>query len=384
MEVYLDNSATTRCSRAAAELMMEILTESYGNPSSMHRMGLSAENYMKAAAAQVARTLKCQEKEIVFTSGGTESNNLAIVGAAEANRRNGRHVVTSCIEHPSVSNAMKHLEEFGWEITYLPVNAYGEISPDALKEAVREDTVLVSLMHVNNEIGAVEPVEEAAAAVKERNSRTLFHVDAVQSYGKMRIFPGRMHIDLLSASAHKFHGPKGAGFLYVRDKTKLRPLLCGGGQQRGIRSGTENVPAIAALGLAAEAAYENLEEKTDLMYGLREYFIGEVLKIPGVSVNGRQDRGSAPHVVSVSVEGVRAEVMLHALEEKGVYVSAGSACSSNKPAVSATLKAIGVRQTLLDSTVRFSFSVDTTREELDYALSAMRELVPMLQRYTRH
>lgn len=383
MEVYLDNSATTRCSRAAAGLMAELLTEHYGNPSSMHRMGLSAENYMKEAARQVARTLKCQEKEIIFTSGGTEANNLAIIGAAEANRRNGRHVITSSIEHPSVLNAVKRLEELGYELTYLPVNKYGEISLDALAKAVRKDTVLVSLMQVNNEIGAIEPIEEAGALVREKNPSTLFHVDAVQSYGKMRIFPGRMHIDLLSVSAHKLHGPKGVGFLYVRDKTKLRPLIYGGGQQRGVRSGTENVPAIAALGLAAEAAYENLDEKTDHMYGLREYFIGELAKISGVSVNGRKDRGSAPHVVSVSVEGVRAEVMLHALEERGIYVSAGSACSSNKPAVSATLKAIGVRRDLLDSTVRFSFSVDTTQKELDYVITAMRELVPMLQRYTR-
>lgn len=384
MEAYLDNSATTPCCKEAVELMVELLTKDYGNPSSMHLKGVEAENYVKEAAKKIAKTLKCQEKEIYFTSGGTESNNLAIIGGTEANKRRGKHVITSGIEHASVAATFRFLEEQGFEVTYLPVNSDGIISTEELKEALRPDTILVSLMQVNNEIGAMEPIAEAGKLIKETNPFTLFHVDAIQSYGKMAIYPGKMNIDLLSVSGHKIHGPKGSGFLYIKDKTKIKPILNGGGQQKGMRSGTENVPAIAALGVAAELAYTNLEQKREHLYELREHFIKEVELLEGVSVNGRKDRESAPHIVSVSVEGVRAEVLLHTLENRGIYVSAGSACSSNKPAVSATLKAIGLKQSLLDSTVRFSFSVNTTKEEVDYALTAMREVIPMLQRYTRH
>ena len=239
-------------------------------------------------------------------------------------------------------------------------------------------------MHVNNEIGAVEPVAAAGTLIKQINPQTLFHVDAIQSYGKMRIYPSKMGIDLLSVSGHKIHGPKGSGFLYIKDKTKIKPLINGGGQQRGMRSGTENVPAIAGLGVAAEEIYTGFDEKIDHMYELREHFIAEAQKIPGVSINGKLTRENAPHIVSVSIEGVRAEVMLHTLEDKEIYVSAGSACSSNKPAVSRTLKSIGLKDSLLDSTIRFSLCVDTTQEEIDYALEEMNRVIPMLQKYTRH
>ena len=383
MEAYLDNSATTRCSDKAAERMMKLLLEDYGNPSSLHMKGVIAEKYINEAKKQIAKTLKAQEKEIVFTSGGTESNNLAIIGSAMANRRAGMHVITSSIEHASVSNPMAYLEEQGFEVTYLPVDSKGVISMEALKNAIREDTILVSLMQVNNEIGAIQPIEEAGKIIKAANPDIIFHVDAIQAYGKMRIAPKKLNIDLLSVSGHKIHGPKGSGFLYIKDKTKIRPVIFGGGQQKGMRSGTENVPAIAGLGLAAEEIYTDFEEKIDRMYALREYFIEQVTPIAGVSVNGQSQRASAPHVVSVSIRGVRAEVMLHTLEDRGVYVSAGSACSSNKPSVSHTLKSIGLAPELLDSTIRFSFSVHTTMEELDYALEVMREVIPMLQKYTR-
>lgn len=383
MEAYLDNSATTRCSDKAAELMMKLLLEDYGNPSSLHMKGVIAEKYINEAKKQIAKTLKAQEKEIVFTSGGTESNNLAIIGSAMANRRAGMHVITSSIEHASVSNPMAYLEEQGFEVTYLPVDSKGVISMEALKNAIREDTILVSLMQVNNEIGAMQPIEEAGKIIKAANPDIIFHVDAIQAYGKMRIAPKKLNIDLLSVSGHKIHGPKGSGFLYIKDKTKIRPVIFGGGQQKGMRSGTENVPAIAGLGLAAEEIYTDFEEKIDRMYALREYFIEQVTQIEGVSVNGQSQRASAPHVVSVSICGVRAEVMLHTLEDRGIYVSAGSACSSNKPSVSHTLKSIGLAPELLDSTIRFSFSVHTTMEELDYALEVMREVIPMLQKYTR-
>ena len=383
MEAYLDNSATTRCSKAAADMVYKLLTEDYGNPSSLHMKGVEAENYINDAKKKIAKTLRVQDKEILFTSGGTESNNTAIIGAAMANKRAGRHIITSSVEHASVLSVMQFLEEQGFEITYLPVNHDGVISVEELKNAVREDTILVSLMHVNNEIGAVMPIEEAGAAIKEKNPAALFHVDAIQSYGKLEIRPKRMNIDMLSVSGHKIHGPKGSGFLFVRDKVKVHPLILGGGQERGLRSGTENVPAIAGLGQAAMEIYQSFDAKIMQMYRLRDYFIAEVEKIDGVSVNGHKDHSNAPHIVSVSVFGVRSEVLLHALEDREIYVSAGSACSSNKPAVSRTLQSIGLKRELLESTVRFSFSVHTTKEEIDYALEAMAELVPMLAKYRR-
>ena len=384
MEAYLDNSATTRCSDQAFALMQKVLLEDYGNPSSLHMKGVEAERYVKAAREKIAKTLKVTEKEIIFTSGGTESNNLAILGTAFANRRAGNRIITTAVEHASVANPMKFLEEEGFEVIYLPVDENGVISLKDLEEALSDQTILVSLMHVNNEIGAVEPVEEAAALVHEKCPKALVHVDAIQSYGKFRIYPKKSGIDLLSVSGHKIHGPKGSGFLYVKEKTKIKPIIYGGGQQNGMRSGTENVPGIAGLGEAAAEIYEDFKEKQDRLYALKERFIREVTTIPGVSVNGKTGRDSAPHIVSVSVEGVRAEVLLHSLEDKQIYVSSGSACSSNKPAVSRTLKGIGLKQNLLDSTVRFSFSVHTTEEEIDYAADVLKTLVPALQKYTRH
>ena len=383
MEAYLDNSATTRCCEEAAQLVVKLLTEDYGNPSSLHNKGVIAENYMNDARKKIAKTLKVQEKEICFRSGGTDSNNLAIIGVAEANKRSGKHVITTSIEHPSVSATMAYLEEHGYKVTYLPVDAYGVISLDDLKAAIRPDTILVSLMQVNNEIGAVEPITEAGALIKQCNPQTLFHVDAIQSYGKLEIRPKRMNIDMLSVSGHKIHGPKGSGFLYIKDKTKIKPIIYGGGQQKGMRSGTENVPAYAGLGVAAEEIYTDFDKKIAHMYELRDHFIESVQRIDGVAVNGRTDHTNAPHVVSVSVDGVRAEVMLHTLEDRQIYVSAGSACSSNKPAISSTLKSIGLKPSLLDSTIRFSFCVNTTQEEIDYAVSVMAEVIPMLRRYTR-
>lgn len=383
MEAYLDNSATTRCCDKATEMMVTLLTKDYGNPSSLHMKGVDAEKYITEAKERIAKTLKVQEKEIVFTSGGTESNNLALIGAALANQRAGKHIISTCIEHPSVSNPLIWLEENGFEVTFLKVDKYGVISLEELKEAMRPDTILVSLMQVNNEIGAVEPIEEAGKIIKEVNPNCIFHVDAIQSYGKMRIMPKKLNCDMLSVSGHKIHGPKGSGFLYIKDKTKVKPQMLGGGQQKGMRSGTENVPAIAGLGVAAEEIYTDFEEKVEHLYELKEYFIEQVTKIDGVSVNGHISKDSAPHIISVSIKGVRAEVILHTLEDRNIYVSSGSACSSNKPALSGTLKNIGLANDLLDSTIRFSFCVNTTKEEVDYALEVMKEVIPMLQKYTR-
>lgn len=384
MEVYLDNSATTRCSDGARDIMIKALQEDYGNTSSLHRKGMEAEQYIRKARTQIARTLKVQEKELIFTSGGTEADNLAIIGAARANCRAGKHLITTNIEHAAVLAAMEFLEEEGFEVTYLDVDQNGQISLGQLQDAIRPDTILVSVMYVNNEIGAVEPIEEAAKIIKARNPNTLFHVDAIQAYGKFPIYPGRIGIDLLAVSGHKIHGPKGVGFLYVKEKTKIRPLMLGGGHQRGMRSGTENVPGVAGLGVAAQEACEKLNEKREYLYQLRDTFIHGLADAEWAHINGYADRRSAPQIVSVSFDKVRSEVLLHALEDKGIYVSAGSACSSNKPAVSRTLKSIGVRKEYLDSTLRFSFSLENTREEIEYTLKALHELVPMLMKYTRH
>lgn len=384
MEAYLDNSATTRCSDTVKDLVVNMLVNDYGNASSMHMKGVEAERYVKEASSRIARTMKCSEKEIIFTSGGTESNNMALMGAAMANKRAGMHLITTSVEHPSVRNVMLWLEEQGFRITYLRVDKNGIIDLDQLREEVHDDTILVSLMMVNNEIGAVEPIEKAARIIHEKNPKTLIHVDAIQAYGKFRIIPKRLGIDMLSASGHKIHGPKGIGFLYVKEKTKIRPVVFGGGQQNGMRSGTLNTPGIAGLGLAAEEAYKDFDKKIEHLYQLREAFETGVRKIENIRVNGLPGRESAPQIVSVSFEGVRSEVLLHALEEYQIYVSAGSACSSNHPSVSSTLQSIGLPKKLQESTIRFSFSVHTQMEEIDYTLEVLSKLVPMLRRYQRH
>ena len=384
MQAYLDNSATTVCEPGVVEKVVQMMSVIYGNPSAMHNKGVEAENYIKEAKEIIAKTMKVQDKELIFTSGGTESNNLAIMGCAAANHRMGKHLLTTKIEHPSVGNVMKHMEEEGYEVTYLPVDENGIVKLNKLKEALRPDTMLVSVMHVNNEIGAVQPIEEIAKIVKENNKATLFHVDAIQGYGKYRIFPKKMGIDLLSVSGHKIHGPKGVGFLYCDSKVKIKPIIFGGGQQRDLRSGTENVPGIVGIAEAAKEIYTDFEAKIDRLYEVKAYFVEKVLELEGVKINGLTGRDSAPHVVSVSFPGVRSEVLLHSLEEREVYASAGSACSSNKPAVSATLKAINAPKEHLDSTLRFSFSVHTTKEEIDHCIEVLKGLLPMLRRYARH
>lgn len=383
-EIYLDNSATTKCFAEVAELMTKIMCEDYGNPSSMHLKGVEGEKYIRQAKEIIAKNLKVSEKEIFFTSGGTESDNLAIIGCAMANRRRGNHLITTMIEHPAVLQTMQYLESIGFRVTYLPVDEYGMIHLEDLERAITKETILVSIMHTNNEIGSLQPVFEAGVVIKRKNPNTLFHVDAVQGYGKFRILPKKMNIDLLSVSGHKIHGPKGIGFLYIGEKVKIQPVIFGGGQQKGMRSGTENVPAIAGLAKAVELIYASLDEEVEKMYQLKGYFISQVTKIEGIKINGKTGKDSAPHVVSVSVKGIRSEVLLHSLEERGIYVSAGSACASNKPQTSATLKAIGVEKELLDSTIRFSFSVFTTKEEIDYTVRVMCDIIPMLRRYTRH
>lgn len=387
MECYLDNAATTRPFSEVCELVGKVMYEDYGNPSSLHQKGFEGEQYVKQARERIAKTLKCAPKNIVFTSGGTESNNMALIGTAFANRRRGKHIITTCFEHSSVHEPLIYLEGLGYEVTYLPVDREGHVSPETLREALREDTVLVSVMLVNNEVGAVLDVTELSRTIKEYNAEIVFHVDAIQAYGKLPVLPKKMGIDLLSVSGHKIHAPKGTGFLYVADKVKIHPYIHGGGQQDGMRSGTENVPGIAGLGLAAEMMSKGQEENRERLYEKKRYFLELIGSVEGAVVNAclpPEPERTAPHIVSVSFSGVRSEVLLHALEERGVYVSSGSACSSNHPGISGTLQAIGVEQKLLESTLRFSFSVFTEKEELAYAVDCLKELVPVLARYTRH
>lgn len=379
MEAYLDNSATTKVSDGVRDIVIKTMTKDYGNPSSLHMKGIEAEKYLKEAREIIAKSLKVQDKEIIFTSGGTESNNMALIGIARAYKRSGKHIITTAIEHASVSATMKYLEEEGFEVTYLNVDKSGRVDTEELKNAIREDTILVSVMYVNNEIGAVEPIEEIGSIIKEKNPNTIFHVDAIQAFGKYKILPKKLKIDALSVSGHKIHGPKGVGFLYVADKVKIKPIIFGGGQQRGMRSGTDNVPGIAGLGQAVKEAYTDMETKVSVMTELKDYLTDRLLELEDVRVNSRKGTDGAPHIISVSFIGVRSEVMLHSLEEKGVYVSSGSACSSNKPSVSATLKSIGLNKEALDSTLRFSLSDTTTREETDYAVDMVKELLQKLR-----
>lgn len=380
MEAYFDNAATTRVADEVKELVNQVMTIDYGNPSSRHQKGVDAGQYVKQAQEIIAGTLKVEPKEIVFTSGGTESNNLALIGSALANQRRGKHIISTRIEHASVYNPLLFLQEMGYEITFLSVNEQGIVDLEELKQALRPDTILVSGMMVNNEIGAVEPVEVIGKIIKAYNPDILFHVDAIQAYGKLKISPKRCRIDMLSVSGHKIHGPKGTGFLYIRDKVKIKPIIYGGGQQKDMRSGTENVPGIAGLGMAAKLMYTNHKEKIEQIQKVKDAFLSGVTQLEGVT----EHSGEAPHIASVSFQGIeKGEVLLHALEARGVYCSSGSACSSNHPAISGTLKAIGLEEDLLQATLRFSFSVYSTVEEAEYAVQVIAEELPKRRKFVK-
>lgn len=379
MEIYLDNGATTRVLPEVKDEIVKVLMEDYGNPSAMHTKGVEAEKYLKNTRKIIADSLKVDQGEIYFTSGGTEGNNIAIIGAALANQRAGKHLITTKVEHASVSEAFYYLESIGFEVTYLPVDYAGVVSLKKLEEAIREDTILVSVMCVNNEIGTIEPVQEIAKLIKQENPNTLFHVDAVQAYGKMHLYPKRWKIDLMTISGHKIHAPKGTGAIFIRQKVKVKPLVYGGHQERGMRSGTENVPGIAGLGVAAKWIQDGLDVRSEKIRQIKEYFISSVMEIENLKNNS----GEAPHVASISFRGVRSEVLLHALEEKNIYVSAGAACSNNKKGTSNTLVAIGLTKEEKESTLRFTFSCFNTKEEVEEVVRVLKEIVPMLRRFTR-
>ncbi len=387
----MDNSATTKVYPEVAQLVNKIMLEDYGNPSSMHLKGVEAERYVTEAYKRIAKALKVSEKEIIFTSGGTESDNLALIGAANANARAGKHIITTKIEHPAILNTVKYLEGIGFEIDYLGVDEYGLVNPEELKSLLRSDTILVSVMHTNNEVGSVQPIAQLGALIKQLNPHTLFHVDAVQGFGKAEIYPTRQYIDMLSISGHKIHGPKGIGILYVNSKVKLKPISYGGGQQNGMRNGTLNVPGIAGIGLATTMITEGLSAKRDNLYAIKDHFLTEVSKIDRVSVNGCRVGDdakfmvyeTAPHIMNISVNGLRSEVMLHALEERGVYVSAGSACASHSKKESSTLKSMGASAESMDGALRFSMSEFTTMEDIDYAIESLKEVITVFGKFVR-
>ena len=380
MEIYLDNAATTKCYKEVADLVYKLMCEDYGNPSSLHLKGIEAEGYIRWATEEIAKILKVEPKEIIFTSGGTESDNLGIIGAAKGNRRKGNHIITSGIEHQGVLNTVRHLEEEGFVVTYLPVDEEGVVDLEALKSALTKETLLVSIMHVNNEMGSIQPLEEIGKIIKEYDPKILFHSDGVQGFGKCYIYPKRIGLDMYSVSAHKIHGPMGVGFLYKDAKAKILPISYGGGQQKGLRSGTDNAPGIAGLGLASKRIYENIEKNQPRMLELKEYFLMGVSKIDDVLVIGKRGVG---HIASVAFKGVSSEVLLHALEEKGIYVSSGSACSTHGKKTSSVIQSLNLPAEYQGSTIRFSLSEFTTKEEIDYTLEVLYECIPKLRRFVR-
>lgn len=383
MDAYFDNSASTKVSEKAIDIMLKTMREDYANSSAKHIKGVDAEKYVKDAAETIAKTLKVKKSEIIFTSGGTESNNMALLGTAMAKKRLGKHIIISGIEHPAVYMPATFLAEEEFELTVLPVDKTGRVDLEVLKESIREDTILVSIMYVNNEIGAVEPVDEISKIIKSKNANTLFHVDAIQAYTKLKINPKTQGIDMLSASGHKFHGPKGVGFLYIDGNVKINPIIFGGGHQRGMRSGTLNTTGIAGMGVAAKEAYDEFDKRIEKIKSLKNFIMDELEKIEGSVLNTGRGDNFAPQIISVSFEDIRAEVLLHALEDRGIYVSSGSACSSNHPGISGTLKAVGIREDLLDATIRISLSELNNIEEAKYLIDNLNELLPLLRKFVR-
>lgn len=379
--IYFDNSATTKPKKEVLETFLKVSQEFYGNPSSIHGFGLMAEKLLKQARMQIASLLNVKETEIVFTSGGTEGNNLAIKGVAKKYRSRGQHIITTEIEHPSVHNVCEQLQKEGYEITYLPVDANGRIDKNDLISALRENTILVSIMHINNEVGSIQPIEEIGNILKDY-PKVLFHVDHVQGAGKVPLDFHGCHIDLATISSHKFHGLKGTGALYIRDGLRIDPLFAGGDQEGTIRSGTENVAGIVAMAKALRISLESLNEKLEKLMEIRNYLYNELVQIEGLTIHTPNDI-YAPHILNFSVEGYKAEVLVHAIEEKNVYVSTTSACSSKLNEPSVTLLAMGVAPSMASSSIRISLSFDNTMEEAIFAVQVIKMSINKLKNTMR-
>ena len=377
MERYLDNSATTRPYDQVVETVARVMKEQYGNPSSLHRLGQAAEKEVKLAKESIAETLRATPQEIYFTSGGTESNNLAIRGACSLSR--GRQIITTPLEHPATMNTLGHLQKKGWRVDTIPVDENGVIKLSAFESMITPDTALVTAMLVNNEIGSVQPISQMAKILKKKNPRALFHVDAVQGYCKVPCDVRELGIDMLSISGHKIHGPKGIGVLYLKKGTRIAPIIFGGGQQDNLRPGTENVPGIAGLGVAAKLCHGAMSRSVPRMELLRKRLEEGILeRIPNVKIN--TPKGCAPHILNVSFDGVRSEVVLHSLENSEIYVSSGSACSSHKKEPSYVLTAIGTPKRLIDGSIRFSLSEMTTMEDIEVTLEVLEKVIEGLRK----
>ena len=383
MEIYFDNSASTIIDKNVQLAIDEFNEKYYANPSALHRFGYHVEEEVKKCTEYIAKQINCDYTEIIWTSGGSESNNLAITGYVEAHKKNGNKIITTSIEHPSVYNVFKKYENLGFEVIYLDVDSTGHIYLDELKKVVDSNTILVSIMYVNNEIGSKQNIQEIGRLIKGCNPNCAFHVDFVQGYTKYKIDVKKSQIDLLSISTHKINGPKGVGFLYKNKNIRIIPMILGGNQQQGLRAGTLNTSGIVGTYAATKIAYESYEENFNKLKMLRDYLIDELeknnLKYGIILINTKKDDSFAPHIVSVSFEGIRAEVMLHALEEYGIYVSAGSACSSHDKKISSTLRSIGLRQDISETTIRISFSKYNNKSEIDNFINTLNELIPKLR-----
>lgn len=381
MEVYLDNSATTKPTPEVIAAINRVYSDYYGNPSSLHRKGLEAERVLSQVRREMASAIGAAPEEIYFTSGGTESNNLAIMGLIKRARHLKKYVATTKIEHPSVLNVFKQLEAEGFEVAYLNVDASGILDLNEVKAVLEKEPALLSVMLVNNETGALQPIPEIGKLLRSSGKKTIFHVDAVQAFGKVPFSVNSLNVDLLTVSGHKFHGPKGVGALFVKKGIKLEPLFYGGNQETGLRSGTENLPAIAGMGAAAEQTVRSLAEDIAKMRLLKEHLQNEIeRKIPDIRINSPSGANSAPHILNVSFLRVKSEILLHALEQDGIYVSSGSACSSRKKTYSHVLQAMGRSEAELDSAIRFSLNRFNESAEIDYVVERLQAQVAALRK----
>ena len=384
MRIYLDNSATTKPRERVIEEMMTMLQTDYGNPSSLHRMGLEAEKRVESSRAIISNYLNVSKDEIMFTSGGTESNNIAIQGTINKYSRRGKHIITSKIEHSSVLNIFKHYEDNGYKVTYLDIDRNGLIDLNQLEESITDETVLVSIMYVNNETGVIQPIEKVREIIKSKNKDTKLHVDGVQAFGKINIDIKKLGADSFSFSGHKIHGPKGVGALFIKKGLNLNPIIFGGGQEKNIRSGTENTPGIVGLGVSVDEMAKHFKEEYEKISELRLYFYEEIGdNIEDIKLNSFTDERSAPHILNISFRGIKGEILLHYLESDNIYVSTGSACSSKGKGKSSVLQALKLSNEEIDGAIRFSFSYENTREELDFVVEKLKKAVEEIRKITK-
>lgn len=384
MKIYLDNSATTKPRGEVVDEMCLVLREDYGNPSSLHRMGFDVEKKIESSRKVVSNYLGVSKDEIIFTSGGTESNNIAIQGIVDKYSRQGRHIITSKIEHSSVLNVFKHFEEKGFLVTYLDVDECGIVDLVQLEEAITDETILVSVMYVNNEVGVVEPIAKIKDIIKQKNNNIKLHVDAVQAVGKIPINIRKLGIDSMSLSGHKIHGPKGIGALFIKKGLNINPIIFGGGQEKNLRSGTENIPGIVGLSKAVDILDNEFREEYEKLYELKSYFYKKITdEIENIRINSFIDDKSAPHILNISFRGIKGEILLHYLEGDNIFVSTGSACSSKGKGKSSVLSALKLSNEEIDGAIRFSFSYENTTEELDFVVEKVKNAVTDIRKITK-